>query len=108
MVNQIGGHSFNFEALMGKDFDELARVLTGAVQKEHPLVGAKLGPGAAISTGGKGGSREPPAAIQLTGEQALKSGKVQDSKQKDTDRMKQTGVFSLPFKKQKTSCQCLK
>lgn len=108
MVNQIGGHGFNFEALMGKDFDELARVLTGALQEERPLVGAKLGPGAAVSTGGEGGNREPPAAIQLTGEQELKSGKVQDSNQKDTDRMKQTGVFSLPFKKQKTSWRCLK
>lgn len=86
---------------MGKDFDELARVLTGALQKEHPLVGAKLGPGAAVSMGGKGGNREPPAAIQLTGEQELKSGKVQDSNQKDTDRMKQTGVFPFHLRNRK-------
>ncbi|XP_075903583.1 receptor-type tyrosine-protein phosphatase N2 isoform X4 [Nelusetta ayraudi] len=88
MVNQMGGHSFNLEALMGKDFDELARVLTGALQKERPLVGAKLGPGAFPS---KEGDRDPPAVTPLTGDLDLKFGKVQESNQKDTDRVKQTG-----------------
>lgn len=92
MVNQMGGHSFNLEALMGKDFDELARVLTGALQKERPLVGAKLGPGAFPS---KEGDRDPPAVTPLTGDLDLKFGKVQESNQKDTDRVKQTGVCEV-------------
>lgn len=74
---------------MGKDFDELARVLTGALQKERPLVGAKLGPEGSLT---KEGSREPPAVASLTGDLDLKSGKVQNSNQKDSDRVKQTGV----------------
>lgn len=91
MVNQMGGHSFNL-ALMGKDFDELARVLTGALQKERPLVGAKLGPGGLPS---KEGDRDPPAVAPLTGDLDLKFGKVQESNQKDTDRVKQTGVCEV-------------
>lgn len=77
---------------MGKDFDELARVLTGALQKERPLVGAKLGPGALPS---KEGDRDPPAVAPLTGDLDLKFSEVQESNQKDTDRVKQTGVCEV-------------
>lgn len=88
MVDHLRGHSFNLEALMGKDFDELAGVLTGDLQKERPLVGAKLGPGGLPSKEGDG---DPPAVAPLTGDLALKFAKVPESSQKDTDGVKQTG-----------------
>lgn len=74
---------------MGKDFDELARVLAGALQEEHPLVVSKLGPGGLPS---KEGDRKPPAVATLTGDLDLKFGKVPQSNQIHADRVKQTGV----------------
>nr|XP_046227703.1 receptor-type tyrosine-protein phosphatase N2 [Scatophagus argus] len=94
MVNQLGSHSINMEALMGKDLDQLAEVITGALQKVHeeqPVVGAQPGPEAAVSRGDKEGNREPLAAMQLNRDQDLKSDKGQDLNQKDTLRMKQKG-----------------
>uniref|UniRef100_A0A8C9YZI5 Protein tyrosine phosphatase receptor type N2 n=1 Tax=Sander lucioperca TaxID=283035 RepID=A0A8C9YZI5_SANLU len=44
MVNQLGRHSINMEALIGKDLDQLAGVITGALQEvdeERPVVGAQ-------------------------------------------------------------------
>ncbi|MEQ2177104.1 hypothetical protein GOODEAATRI_000386, partial [Goodea atripinnis] len=49
-VNQLGRHSLNMEALMGKDLDQLTEVITGALQEadeERLTDGAKPGPGAA-------------------------------------------------------------
>lgn len=89
MVTQMGGHSFNLEALMGNDFEELARVLTGALQEEHPLVVSKPGPGGLPS---KEGDRKPPAGATLTEDVGLKFGKVPESNQNDAGRVKQTGV----------------
>lgn len=90
MVNQMGSHSFNLEALMGNDFDELARVLTGALQEEHPLVASKLGPGGLRPP--KGGDRKSTAVATLTGDPDLKFGKLPESNQKDVDRVKPSGV----------------
>ncbi|TKS87657.1 Receptor-type tyrosine-protein phosphatase N2 [Collichthys lucidus] len=92
MVNQLGRHSFNIEALMGKDLDHLAEVITGTLHEVHegqqPVVEAQPGPGgAADSRGDKEGNREPLAAVQLNRDQDLKSDKGQDLNQ----RMKQQG-----------------
>lgn len=92
MVSQIGRHSINMEALMGKDLDKLAEVITEALQEERPMVGAKPRPGAAVSTGDNEGNREPLAAMQLNRDQDLKSNKGQDPNQKERERMKQKGV----------------
>uniref|UniRef100_A0A8P4K1S9 Protein tyrosine phosphatase receptor type N2 n=1 Tax=Dicentrarchus labrax TaxID=13489 RepID=A0A8P4K1S9_DICLA len=95
MVNQLGRHSINMEALMDKDLDQLAEVITGTLQevhKERPVVGAQPGPGAADSRGDKEANREPLAAMQLNQDQDLKSDKGQDLNQKDKLRMKQQGV----------------
>lgn len=94
MVNQLGRHSTNMEALMGKDLDQLAEVITGTLQEvdeERPAIGVQPGPGAADSRGDMEANREPLAAMQLNQDQDLKSDKGQDLNQKDTLRMKQQG-----------------
>ncbi|XP_070784253.1 receptor-type tyrosine-protein phosphatase N2 [Enoplosus armatus] len=94
MVNQLGRHSINMEALMSKDLDQLAGVITGELQEadeERPVVGVQPGPGAADSRGNKEANREPLAAMQLNQDQDQKSDKEQDLNQKDTLRMKQQG-----------------
>lgn len=94
MVNQLGRHSINMEALMGKDLDQLAGVITGALQEVHeerPVVGSKPGPGAADSRGGMERDREPLAVVQPNQDKVLKSDKGQDLNQEDTLRMKQHG-----------------
>ncbi|XP_029955615.1 receptor-type tyrosine-protein phosphatase N2 [Salarias fasciatus] len=76
VVNQLGRHSVHMEALMGKDLDQLAGVVTGALQgahEERPALGARPGPGAAESRGGASGSREPLAGTRLNQDQDLKS-----------------------------------
>lgn len=81
---------------MGKDLDQLAQVITGALQEadeEQPVVGAQPGPGAADSRGDMESNREQLAAMQLNQDQDLKSEKGQDSNQKDTLRMKQQGEW---------------
>ncbi|XP_030253754.1 receptor-type tyrosine-protein phosphatase N2 [Sparus aurata] len=90
MVNQLGRHSINMEAFMGKDLDHLTKLMTGALKEMHeerPVAGAEPRPEAAVSSLDKEGNREPPAAMQLN----LKSDKGQDLNQKDTLRMKQQG-----------------
>ncbi|XP_070842610.1 receptor-type tyrosine-protein phosphatase N2 [Chaetodon trifascialis] len=94
MVNQLGRHSINMEALMGKDLDQLAEVITGTLQEVHekrPVVEAQPESGAAVSWGGKEGNREPLAAMQLNQDQDLKSDKGQDLNLKDRLKMKQQG-----------------
>lgn len=91
MVNQLGRHSINMEAFMGKDLDHLTELMTGALKEMHeerPVAGAEPRPEAAVSSLEKEGNREPPAAMQLN----LKSDKGQDLNQKDTLRMKQQGA----------------
>lgn len=81
---------------MGKDLDQLAEVITGALQEvdeEQPVAGAQPGPGAADSRGDMEGNREPLATVQLNQYRDLKSDKGQDSNQKDTLRVKQQGGF---------------
>ncbi|XP_056220052.1 receptor-type tyrosine-protein phosphatase N2 [Seriola aureovittata] len=94
VVNQLGRHSINMEALMGNDLDQLAEVITGTLQEvdeEQPAVGAQPGLGAADSRGDMEGNREPLASMQLNRYQDLKSDKGQDPNQKDSLRMKQQG-----------------
>lgn len=74
---------------MGNDFEELAKVLTGALRLEHPLLVSKPGPGSLPS---KEGDRKPLAVATLTGVEDLKSNKVPEMNQKDVFRLKQTGV----------------
>lgn len=96
VANQLGRHSINMKALMGKDLDQLAEVITGALQEadeERPVVGAQPGPGAADSRGDMEGNREPLAAVQLNQDQDLKLDKGQDSNQRVTLRMKQQGEW---------------
>ncbi|KAM4533862.1 receptor-type tyrosine-protein phosphatase N2 [Odontesthes bonariensis] len=93
-VNQLGRHSVNMEALMGKDLDQLAEVITGALQEldeERPALGAQPEPGATDSRGEMEGNREPPAAVLLNQDQNLHSVKGQDLNQKDTLKIKQQG-----------------
>ncbi|XP_075936850.1 receptor-type tyrosine-protein phosphatase N2 [Anarhichas minor] len=94
MANQLGRHRIGMEALMGKDLDQLAGVITGALQEvdeERPVVGTQPGPGSADSRGGMERNREPLAAVQQNQDQVLKSDKGQDLNQEDTLRMKQQG-----------------
>ncbi|CAB1418587.1 unnamed protein product [Pleuronectes platessa] len=46
VVNQLGRHSISMEALMGKDLDQLAEVITGALReadKQQPAAGVRPG-----------------------------------------------------------------
>ncbi|XP_017262186.1 receptor-type tyrosine-protein phosphatase N2 [Kryptolebias marmoratus] len=76
-VNQLGRHNVNMEALMGKDLDQLAEVITGALQE----VDEEPGPGAATSRGEMKGNQEPLAAALLNQDQHLKSHKEQNLKE---------------------------
>nr|XP_019942860.1 PREDICTED: receptor-type tyrosine-protein phosphatase N2-like [Paralichthys olivaceus] len=94
VVNQLGRHSINIEALMGKDLDQLAEVITGALQEvdeQQPAVGARPGEGVAVSRGDMEVNMEPAADMQLNQDQDLKSDKGQEPNQKDTQTMKQQG-----------------
>ncbi|XP_051796006.1 receptor-type tyrosine-protein phosphatase N2 isoform X1 [Acanthochromis polyacanthus] len=94
MVNQLGRHSIHMEALMGKDLDQLAEVITGALQEvdeERPALETQPGPGATDSRGEMEANREPLAEMHLNQNQDLKSDKGQDLNQKDTLRTKQQG-----------------
>lgn len=84
------------DALMGKDLDQLAEVITGALREvdvERPVLEAQPGPGATDSRGNMEGNREPQAAMHLNQDQDLKSDKEQDLNQKNTLRMKQQGPY---------------
>ncbi|XP_041669573.1 receptor-type tyrosine-protein phosphatase N2 [Cheilinus undulatus] len=92
MMNQLGRHSTNMEAFMGDDLDQLAEVITGALQEVHeeqPMVGAPPRPGVADSRGDREGNREPIAAINQ--DQKLKLDDGIDPNQEDTVRTKQQG-----------------
>uniref|UniRef100_A0A4W6FJG6 Protein tyrosine phosphatase receptor type N2 n=1 Tax=Lates calcarifer TaxID=8187 RepID=A0A4W6FJG6_LATCA len=83
VVNQLGSHSINMDALMGKDLDHLAQVITGALQEvdeEQPVAG----PQPLLEAADPKGDREPLAATQLNQDQDLKSDKGQEPNQKDT------------------------
>uniref|UniRef100_A0AAQ5Z835 Protein tyrosine phosphatase receptor type N2 n=1 Tax=Amphiprion ocellaris TaxID=80972 RepID=A0AAQ5Z835_AMPOC len=91
MVDQLGRHSIHMEALMGKDLDQLAEVITGALQEvdeERPALETQPGPGATDSRGEMEANREPLAEMHLNQNQDLKSDKGQDLNQKDTLRAK--------------------
>uniref|UniRef100_A0A3Q0SG35 Protein tyrosine phosphatase receptor type N2 n=1 Tax=Amphilophus citrinellus TaxID=61819 RepID=A0A3Q0SG35_AMPCI len=91
MVSQLGRHSINMESLMGKDLDQLAEVITGALQEvnvERPVLEGQPGPGATDSRGDMEGNREPQTAMYLNQDKDLKSDKEQDLNQKNTLRMK--------------------
>ncbi|KAG7526319.1 receptor-type tyrosine-protein phosphatase N2 [Solea senegalensis] len=93
VVNRLGSHSIDMEALMGKDLDQLAEVITGALQevdeKEQPATGVQPGRGTADSMGDMDASKKPLAATLMNQDQQLKSALDQDPNQKDTLRMKQ-------------------
>ncbi|XP_029385196.1 receptor-type tyrosine-protein phosphatase N2 [Echeneis naucrates] len=94
VVDQLGRHSFNMEAFMGNDLDQLAEVITGALQEvdeKRPTVVTQPGRGAADFGGHMEGNREPLAAMQLNQHQDLKSAKGQDPKQKDSLKIKPEG-----------------
>lgn len=91
-MNQLGRHSFNMDALMGKDLDQLAEVMTGTLReadvKQHAS-GARPGPGAA--SGVTEGNRESLASTALNQEQRLKSDEEQGVHQKDPLGLRQQG-----------------
>ncbi|KAK2859567.1 hypothetical protein Q5P01_004187 [Channa striata] len=94
VVNQLGSHSMNMEALMDKDLDQLAEVITGALKgaaEERPLLGAQPQPGAADSRLGVEGKKEPVATVWLNQDSNLKSEKGPDPNRKGTLRMEQQG-----------------
>ncbi|KAM4606065.1 receptor-type tyrosine-protein phosphatase N2 [Polymixia lowei] len=75
VVNQLGRHSINMGALMGKDLDQLAEVITGALQvvdQEAPRAGSQPGPGATGSRGDSEGKREPLGTVDLDPDQDQK------------------------------------
>lgn len=79
---------------MDKDLDQLAAVITGALQEVHeqrPALGAQPGPGATDSRGDNEGNREPLAAVRLNQDQDLKSDKEQDLNLKEMLRIKPQG-----------------
>lgn len=73
------------DALMGSDLDQLAQVIAGALHEQRPEVGKTPGPDPVVPAGGKndGGNQN----------QDLESNRVQDPTQKDSERMKQKGLF---------------
>lgn len=74
-------------ALMGEDLDQLAEIITGALQE----VGEEPGPGAATSTGETKGNQEPLAVTRLNQDQDLKSHKEQNLK--EVLKIKQQGYL---------------
>ncbi|KAM8822456.1 receptor-type tyrosine-protein phosphatase N2 [Spinachia spinachia] len=94
MMNQLGRHSINMEALMGKDLDQLAGVIKGVLQEVHeerPVVGAQPGQGPANSVGAVEGNRQTLAAVQQSQSQVLPSDGGNDLNQGDTLRGKPQG-----------------
>ncbi|KAM7369820.1 hypothetical protein PAMP_011111 [Pampus punctatissimus] len=91
VVNQLGRQSFNMDTFMGKDLDQLAAVITAALQEvdeKQPVAGAKPGPGAVDPSEVMKSNMEPMANMKLNQDQNLKSDKAQDLNQKDTPRLK--------------------
>ncbi|KAM3860759.1 receptor-type tyrosine-protein phosphatase N2 [Diretmus argenteus] len=95
VVNQLGRHSIHMEALMGKDLDQLAEVITGALQVvdeerpgagAQPRAGAQPGPGATDSRGDREGKRKPLATKELNQDQDQTVDKGQDLDQEDPRR----------------------
>ncbi|KAM9839716.1 receptor-type tyrosine-protein phosphatase N2 [Aulostomus maculatus] len=94
LVNQLGRHSINMDTLMGKDLDQLAEVISGALQEvdvKQPAAGAQPGPGATDSSGVTEGNREPLARVDVNQDHSLKSEKDQGLNQKGTPRLKPQG-----------------
>lgn len=73
------------DSLMGSDLDQLAQVIAGALHEERPDVGKKPGPDPVVPAGGKNGGGNQ--------NQDLKSNRVQDPTRKDSERMKEKGLF---------------
>lgn len=84
MVNQLGPHSLNVDALMGNDLEQLAQVIAGALHEERPDVGKKPGPDPVVPVAGKDGGGNQ--------NQDPKSNGAKDPTQKDSERMKQKGA----------------
>lgn len=78
------------DSLMGNDLEQLAQVIAEAMQEERPNVGTQPAP--AVPTGGKEGGRNQ--------DQDLKSNRVQDLIQEDSERMKQKGASVSLYKRQ--------
>lgn len=78
MGNQLGPHSLDMDALMGNDLERLVQVVAGALHQEEP------GPNPIVPAGAKeaGGNQN----------QDLKSNRVQEPPQKNSERMKQEGA----------------
>ncbi|XP_016528674.1 receptor-type tyrosine-protein phosphatase N2 isoform X1 [Poecilia formosa] len=94
-VNQLGRHSLNMEALMGKDLDHLAEVITGALQEvdeERLTYGVEPVPGAGDDPRGEMRvNQEKPAGMLLNQDQDLKSDEGLNPNPKETLTLKQPG-----------------
>ncbi|MEQ2208948.1 hypothetical protein XENOCAPTIV_020286, partial [Xenoophorus captivus] len=91
-VNQLGRHSLNMEALMGKDLDQLTEVITGALQEadeERLTDGAKPGPGAGNSRGEMRVNQETLAGMLLNQDQDVKSNESPDLNPNKALKLKQ-------------------
>ncbi|XP_056155207.1 receptor-type tyrosine-protein phosphatase N2 [Lampris incognitus] len=89
VVNQLGRHSINMEALMGKDLDQLAEVITGALQvvdKEEPSPGALPSPDTTDPRGDGEGKTKPLPYVGLGQDQDLNLHREQSLNQEDTQR----------------------
>ncbi|XP_016887004.1 receptor-type tyrosine-protein phosphatase N2 isoform X2 [Cynoglossus semilaevis] len=86
VAKQLDGHSINLETLMTNDLDQLAEVITGALQEvdqERPLAGAQPDSMATM----KGVNREMLSAMTL----GQNLNQNQGSSQKDSIQMEQKG-----------------
>lgn len=81
MVNQLGPHSIHMDSLMGNNLEQLAQVIAEVMQEEQPNVETQPAP-AVPARGKEGGGNQ---------DQDLKSNRVQDLIQEDSERMKQKG-----------------
>ncbi|TWW70874.1 hypothetical protein D4764_17G0003570, partial [Takifugu flavidus] len=81
VVNQLGPHSIHMDSLMGNNLEQLAQVIAEVMQEEQPNVETQPAP-AVPARGKEGGGNQ---------DQDLKSNRVQDLIQEDSERMKQKG-----------------
>ncbi|XP_029698335.1 receptor-type tyrosine-protein phosphatase N2 isoform X2 [Takifugu rubripes] len=81
VVNQLGPHSIHMDSLMGNNLEQLAQVIAEVMQEEQPNVETQPAP-AIPARGKEGGGNQ---------DQDLKSNRVQDLIQEDSERMKQKG-----------------
>lgn len=100
MANQLGRHSFSLDAFMGKDLDQLVKVISGALQEVDVKQHASEAPPGAGGTGSSRvteADRGPSVNVVLKQDQSLTSGKELGPKLKDPEGPKKQGVLFVVF-----------